>query len=627
MSQLSGDFLMKKIILVLFIFYSSLFAQVKFDANFESGNMNSVSTSDSVNYTVSTKSDIGGRWFYFRITGAKDKFIRVNIVDDKTYSINDVKRAMYSYDNKNFTRFTAAESPNEGTFQTTFSQDTVYVAYYTPYTFSYLQERINEWSQSEYVSVDTLGLTNHNLPIQEIILTDKSVPNDNKYQVWIHARTHPGETPASWHFDGIVQTLLKNDDVIEYYRKNIVFHLIPFTNPDGVYYGRSRTNYDGVDVESNWNETDANTSTEVKILKKRMAELNNEKPFSVFLNLHSQASTFCTMWIHTPGSTSDLFYQKEFQMANLNSSDIPYFAQTDYSQSNLSSVFPEGWQWNNWGNKIMALTYETPYDQYSDGTWVTNDNLFEIGRRTVYAIAEYLQLSQAKYYILDNKDAIISGNWAKDSAGVQFYGNNYLQINPGTGSDSVTFKTAALESGNYDVYAWWPANNSYAYNTKFHINAGGSFTEIEKTQQINGGQWNFLKQVSLSNSGTISLSINNNASGIVAADAFRIIYKGPVSSVKEIKVPKDFILYQNFPNPFNPSTTIRFQLKKNNKVLLRVIDPLGKQVAVLLNKEMKAGMHDVIFNTKNYPSLSSGVYYFILTTDKSSESKGMILLK
>jgi len=618
---------MKKIILVLFIFYSSLFAQVKFDANFESGNMNSVSTSDSVNYTVSTKSDIGGRWFYFRITGAKDKFIRVNIVDDKTYSINDVKRAMYSYDNKNFTRFTAAESPNEGTFQTTFSQDTVYVAYYTPYTFSYLQERINEWSQSEYVSVDTLGLTNHNLPIQEIILTDKSVPNDNKYQVWIHARTHPGETPASWHFDGIVQTLLKNDDVIEYYRKNIVFHLIPFTNPDGVYYGRSRTNYDGVDVESNWNETDANTSTEVKILKKRMAELNNEKPFSVFLNLHSQASTFCTMWIHTPGSTSDLFYQKEFQMANLNSSDIPYFAQTDYSQSNLSSVFPEGWQWNNWGNKIMALTYETPYDQYSDGTWVTNDNLFEIGRRTVYAIAEYLQLSQAKYYILDNKDAIISGNWAKDSAGVQFYGNNYLQINPGTGSDSVTFKTAALESGNYDVYAWWPANNSYAYNTKFHINAGGSFTEIEKTQQINGGQWNFLKQVSLSNSGTISLSINNNASGIVAADAFRIIYKGPVSSVKEIKVPKDFILYQNFPNPFNPSTTIRFQLKKNNKVLLRVIDPLGKQVAVLLNKEMKAGMHDVIFNTKNYPSLSSGVYYFILTTDKSSESKGMILLK
>lgn len=618
---------MYKIIISLFIFTSLLFAQVKFDADFESGNMSSVSTSDSVNYTVSTKSDIGGRWFYFRITGAKNKFIRVNIVDDKFYGMNDVKRAMYSYDNKNFSRFSSTESPNPGTFQKTFTQDTAYVAYYTPYTFSYLQERIKEWNKSEFVTLDTLGFTNHNLPIQEIILTDASYPNDSKYQVWIHARTHPGETPASWHFDGIVQTLLKNDPVVEYYRKNIVFHLIPFTNPDGVYYGRSRTNFDGVDVESNWGETDANTSTEVKILKKSMAELNNKKPFSIFLNLHSQASPFCTMWIHTASSTSDLFYQKEFQMANLNSSDIPYFTQADYSQSNLQSVFPEGWQWNNWGNKIMALTYETSYDQYSDGTWVTNDNLFEIGNRTVYAIAEYLHLSQPKYYILDNKDAVVSGNWTSDSAGVQFYGNDYLQANPGTGSDSVTYKTETIESGIYDVYAWWPAKNSYAYNTKFHILADGNESVIEKTQQVNGGQWNFLKQVSLSKSGIISLSLNNSASGIVTADAFRIIYKGPVSSVKEIQMPKDFVLYQNFPNPFNPSTTIRFELKKRSKVLLRIIDPLGKQVAVLLNNEMETGAHDVIFNTLKYPSLSSGVYYFILTTDKSSESKGMVLIK
>ena len=618
---------MHKIIILFFILTSVIFSQIKFDANFESGNMNSVSTSDSVNYTVSTKSDIGGRWFYFRITGAKNKFIRVNIVDDKFYDMNDVKRAMYSYDNINFSRFSSAESPNPGTFQTTFTQDTAYVAYYTPYTFSYLQKRIKEWNKSEFVTVDTLGFTNHNLPIQEIILTDTTYPNDSKYQVWIHARTHPGETPASWHFDGIVQTLLRNDTVIEYYRKNIVFHLIPFTNPDGVYYGRSRTNYDGVDVESNWGETDANTTAEVKILKKRMTVLNNAKPFFVFLNLHSQASPFCTMWIHTASSTSDLFYQKEFQMANLNSSDIPYFAQTDYSQSNLSSVFPEGWQWDNWGNKIMALTYETPFDQYSDGTWVTNENLFEIGQRTVYAIAEYLNLSQPRYYILDNKDAVVAGNWTKDSSGVQFYGNDYLLANSGTGEDSITYKTQALESGNYDVYAWWPAKSNYAYNTKFHILADGSESAIEKTQQVNGGQWNFLKQVSLTKGGTISLSINNNAGGIVAADAFRIIYKGPVSSVKEIQMPKDFILYQNFPNPFNPSTTIRFELKKRSKVLLRIIDPLGKLVTVLLNNEMEAGTHNVMFNTSKFPSLSSGVYYFILTTDNTSESKGMVLIK
>lgn len=617
---------MRKIIFLLFILTSFLPGQIKFDANFESGNLISAAITDSINYSATAKSDIGGRWFYFRISGVKNKFIKVNIIDESKIA-NDVTRAMYSYDNKSFTRFTAGESPRNGTFQRTFEEDTVYVSYYTPYTFKYLQERINEWSKSSFVTVDTLGLTDHNMPIQEIIITDPSYPDEEKYQVWIHARTHPGEAPSSWHFDGIIQILLNDDDVIAFYRKNIVFHLIPFTNPEGVYYGRSRTNFNGVDVESNWDQTESNTSTEVKILKKRMAELNNKKPFSVFLNLHSQASPFCTMWIHTPTSTSDRFYRKEFQIANLNTSDNPYFEQKDYSQSPLQAYFPEGWQWKNWGPAIMALTYETPYDQYSNGVWVTNDNLFEIGRRTVYAIAEYLNLSQPKYFILDNKDMIASGNWTIDSAGVQFFGDNYLQANAGTGSDSVTYKTQNLDPGNYDIYAWWPAKSTNAYNTKFHIRSDGNETVIEKTQQINGGQWNFLKQVSLLNSGKISLSINNSANGIVVGDAFRIIYNGPVSSIKDVQLPKDFALFQNFPNPFNPSTTIRFDLKKRSKVLLRVIDALGKQVAILLNDEVEAGTHDVIFNTVNYPLLSSGVYYFILTTENFSETKGMVLIK
>ncbi len=228
---------MKKLLLFS-IFISTLnFAQVKFNANFESGNLLSVSTTDSVNYSVKTKEDIGGRWFYFRITGVKDKFIRVTITN------SDVTRAVYSYDNRNFTRFSAGESPDKDIFQKTFEEDTVFVAYYNPYTFTYLMERINEWKQSSYVKVDTLGSTPKKLPMQEIILTDFSVPDSLKYAVWIHARTHPGETPSSFHFDGIVQTLLKDDEVIEYYRKKIIFHLIPFDNPDGVYYGRSRTNY------------------------------------------------------------------------------------------------------------------------------------------------------------------------------------------------------------------------------------------------------------------------------------------------------------------------------------------------------------------------------------------------
>jgi hypothetical protein len=597
------------------------YSQVSFDANFESGNINTVATTDSISYTVTTKSDIGGRWFYFRIKGVQNKFIRVTITS------TDVNRPMYSYNNRDFVRFTESESPSLNMFQKTFSEDTVYISYYTPYNYSYLQERIAEWKLNPFSRIDTLGITDKGLPIQQITITDPSVPNANKHRVWIHARTHPGETPSSWHFDGIVQKLLSNDEVISYYRQKVIFYLIPFTNPDGVYYGRSRTNFSGIDVESNWNKPEAQTSTEVKILKQRMAQINSEQVLSVFNNLHSQAAPYCTFWIHTPGSTSPRFYRREFQFSNLNTSDNPYFDPGDYSESNLSSVFPEGWLWSNHGEQVMALTYETPYDLYSTNIWVTNSNLIELGNRNVYAIAEYLELSHPKWYLLDNKNALASGSWNTDTTGSEFYSDNFFTAQTGNGNSTIDYSTSNLIPGIYDVYGWWPSNSIYSYSTRFVINAGGNETIIDKTQKTNGGQWNFLSEARLNSNGIISIKMSNNTAGIVAADAFRIIYRGPLSSVADEINPKDFTLYQNYPNPFNLQTTIRFDLKSQSKVQLRIFNSVGELVETLVDQELGSGTHEIIFDTNHHKSLASGIYYYNLQTGESSQTKGMILIK
>lgn len=608
-------------IFTLILLFSTInFSQVAFDANFESGNINTVSTTDSINYTVTTKTDIGGRWFYFRITGVKNKFIRVTI------TTSDVNRPMYSYDNRIFTRFTASESPTIRMFQKTFSEDTVYVAYYTPYNYSYLQERIEEWKQNQFVKVDTLGLTDKNFPIQQITITDPIIPDTNKHRVWIHARTHPSETPSSWHFDGIVQKLLSSDEVISYYRQKVIFYLIPFTNPDGVYYGRSRTNFSGVDVESNWDKPDAETCKEVKILKQRMSTINSEKVLDVFNNLHSQAVSYCTFWIHTASSTSARFYRRQYQFANLNTSDNPYFVPSDYSESNLLSKFPEGWLWNNHDEKVLALTYETPYDKYSTGTWVTNENLIEIGQRNVFAIAEYLEISHPKWYILDNKNAIIAGTWNIDTTGLEFYSDNFLTASVGNGNSTIEYITQTLAPGNYDIYGWWPSSSSYSYSTRFLINAGGNEILIDKTQKTNGGQWNFLSEATLNSSGTISVKMSNNTTGVVAADAFRIIYRGPVSSLEEEPQSKDFILYQNYPNPFNAQTTIRFNLNYPSKVQLRIFNSVGELVETLVDQELGSGIHEVIFDTKKN-NLASGLYIYQLRVDDNIASKKLMLLK
>lgn len=86
----------------------------------------------------------------------------------------------------------------------------------------------------------------------------------------------------------------------------------------------------------------------------------------------------------------------------------------------------------------------------------------------------------------------------------------------------------------------------------------------------------------------------------------------------------DFRLEQNYPNPFNTSTQIRFKIPSLQKVLLKVFNPLGENVAVLANEELPAGDYTINFNPTDLPS---GVYLYSLTAGESIETKKMILLK
>ena len=614
----------------MILFTINNFSQITYDSDFESGNLASIQSSDNINFYITTKADEGidggsTRWFYFRMKNVKDKQISLRFIN------TDVTKAMYSFDNVNFERFNDQETFGSGIFIKKFDQDTVYFAYYTPYNYSYLQSRLNEWKKNQFVTLDTLGFSPKGLPIQEMIITDNTIPHEEKQIIWIHARTHPSETPSSWHFDGIVQELLNNNEVINFYLQKLEFHLIPFTNPDGVFYGRSRINFGGINLEENWNDSDIATCDEVKILRARMKQLNDEKPFSVFLNLHSQAASYCTFWIHSSNSTSILFNRKEFQFCNLNVSDNNYFTKGDYSFSNLQSLFPEGWLWNNYGDQVMALTYETPYDNYFKNSAdtlieVTNENLFELGRRTVYAIAEYLEISHPKHFITDNDAAEVNGTYESYDITNEFYGDNFFVLDE---SSSANYTTENLPSGKYDVSAWWATSEANSYETKFEITASSNNYEITKTQKLNGGQWNYLTTVELNNEGTVSIKVNGNSTGLAIADAFRLIYVEPITGIEQNKVPDNFTLYQNYPNPFNPVTTIKYSIPANEKseahnVKLLIFDILGNEVAVLVNEIQTSGEYKVSFNASN---LASGTYFYRLQVGDYSQTKKMLLIK
>jgi hypothetical protein len=92
----------------------------------------------------------------------------------------------------------------------------------------------------------------------------------------------------------------------------------------------------------------------------------------------------------------------------------------------------------------------------------------------------------------------------------------------------------------------------------------------------------------------------------------------------EIKIPNQYALYQNFPNPFNPATNITYNLPADGMVSLKVYDMLGSEVITLVNENQKTGVYTIPFYGKD---LSSGIYICKITANNFNSSIKMILMK
>jgi len=92
----------------------------------------------------------------------------------------------------------------------------------------------------------------------------------------------------------------------------------------------------------------------------------------------------------------------------------------------------------------------------------------------------------------------------------------------------------------------------------------------------------------------------------------------------ELRAFNSFLLEQNFPNPFNPATTIGYGINEKSEVKLAVLNAIGEEVALLVNEEKESGYHTVEFNAANLPS---GVYFYRFQAGSFVETKKMLLLK
>ena len=96
-----------------------------------------------------------------------------------------------------------------------------------------------------------------------------------------------------------------------------------------------------------------------------------------------------------------------------------------------------------------------------------------------------------------------------------------------------------------------------------------------------------------------------------------------------IEAPKEYKLYNNYPNPFNPSTKIAFELPQTSRVELTIYDITGREIACIANEGFSAGFHEVTWDgiNSNGERVSSGIYFYRISAGKWSKVMKMMMVK
>lgn len=235
--------------------------------------------------------------------------------------------------------------------------------------------------------------------------------------------------------------------------------------------------------------------------------------------------------------------------------------------------------------------------------------------------------------ILDTEsDSVeIRGNWI-ETANSGFYGTSpSLVILAGEGGATVTYKPKLFEA-DYTVSSWWVAANNRSVKTPFIISHKEGIDTVYKNQSINGSKWNTLGTWSFTGTSSDSIMITNEIEGNTTyAVADGMLFEKIIDTTIENVIaerPTKAELLGNYPNPFNLSTVISFQLPVQAQVQIEIFNVLGQRLVSFSAKNFEAGTHSITWNAS---TLSSGVYLYKITASYQgiiqSNTRMMTLIK
>jgi Zinc carboxypeptidase/Secretion system C-terminal sorting domain len=440
-----------------------------------------------------------------------------------------------------------------------------------------------------------IGTTGNGRQLLFAVISDSVQTRKPKPRFMYSSSMHGDETTGYVLMLRLIDTLLSgygNEQTITRLVKNCEIWINPLANPDGTYYGGDNTvnnarrgNYNNIDFNRNF----------VDPVQGLHPDGNAWQPETIaFMNLFNQFNFTLSMNFH---GGSQVFNYPWDSKAALHPDDT-WFINV-------------GKRWVDTVHKYAPSTYMSDLDGYPNIPGVTNGyawylvsggrqdfmTYFKGGREVTLEISATKLMPQAQ----------LPTYWGYNFRSFLYYIKETLNGIKGTVTDSLT--NAPLKA-------------------KIYV-AGQNDTTWIYSDTICGDYHRMI------NAGTYSLTFTapnyypKTVTGITAINDSAVVYnvklRSRLTSVgNEVTDVTSFNLYQNYPNPFNPVTNIKFDLKENSFVTLKIYDAAGKEIQTLVNSRLNAGQHSFNWNAENF---SSGVYFYKISAGSFSDIKKMLYIK
>jgi murein tripeptide amidase MpaA len=258
------------------------------NAAFDSGNILVESADDPRDIRLSIRKDSESdfyQWFHFRASGAKDIACTFRITNAAGAAFTggwDGYRVVASYDRETWFRVDATKYENGHLiWDHAPEQDSIYYAYFAPYSMERHADLIADCLQYDGVSLEVLGQS-----VEGQTIDCLSIGEGDK-TIWVIARQHPGESMAEWWMEGFLARLLdEEDEVARQLRRDVKFLIVPNMNPDGSRHGNLRTNIMGANLNREWGVATPERCPEVLCT---IAAMDADKPV-LCLDVHGDES-------------------------------------------------------------------------------------------------------------------------------------------------------------------------------------------------------------------------------------------------------------------------------------------------------------------------------------------------